>query len=159
MLSTLVLATCSFVLSFLLTPLLRDLALRRGWVDKPDSSRNLHPTAVPRIGGIPILLAYGGSFAILILIGMQGSLRVQLPLPLFGKLFPAVLLAFVTGLADDVLGLKPWQKLAGLTAAAILACLAGLTIEGLVFHQVGPFSGVVLTVVWLVGCANAFNLI
>src|ERR1043166_8389465 len=43
MLSTIFLAACSFILSFRLTPLLRDLALRRGWVDKPDNKRKVHP--------------------------------------------------------------------------------------------------------------------
>ena len=157
--STLVLAAVSFVLSFLLTPVFRDFAIRRGLLDKPDSNRKVHTAPVPRIGGVPIVLAYAGSFAVLMLIGLRASLGIELPFPILWKLLPAALLVFVTGLADDVFGLKPWQKLLGITAAAGLACWGGLRIEGLVFHEIGSALGVLLTIVWLVGCANAFNLI
>ena len=64
------------------------------------------------------------------------------------------MLVFVTGLADDVFGLKPWQKLLGITAAAGLACWGGLRIEGLVFHEIGSALGVLLTIVWLVGITS-----
>jgi UDP-GlcNAc:undecaprenyl-phosphate/decaprenyl-phosphate GlcNAc-1-phosphate transferase len=159
MLSTIVLAGCSFFLSLLLTPVFRDLALRWGWVDKPDCNRKLHTAPVPRIGGIPIVLSYAGSFGILLLIGLRGSLIVQLPLPLFWKLLPAALLVLVTGLLDDLFGLKPWQKLLGLTVAAGLACSGGLRIQNLAGHEIQDALGMPLTILGLVGCANAFNLI
>src|ERR1043166_8188697 len=84
--STLVLAGVSFILSFLLTPLFRDFAIRRGLLDKPDSKRKLHTARVPRIGGAAIVLAYAGSFAILMLIGLRASLGVELPFPILWKL-------------------------------------------------------------------------
>ena len=158
MLSTILLAACAFVLSLLLTPFFRNLALSLGFVDRPDSQRKLHPDAVPRIGGVPILVAYAGSFGILLLLGLHGGFIAQLP-PLVWKLSPAALLVFLTGLVDDLAGLKPWKKLSGLAIAAVIACLAGLRIDGLGGYEIPPVLGVPLTVVWLVGCANAFNLI
>src|SRR5262249_33092103 len=65
----------------------------------------------------------------------------------------------LTGLTDDLAGLKPWQKLAGLTGSAVMACFGGLRIQSLAGHQGDAVLGVPLTVVWLGGCANAFNLI
>lgn len=159
LLSTSTLAVCAFALALLLTPLLRDLALRRGWVDEPDNHRKLHNSPIPRIGGIPILLAYAGSFCVLLLPGIPLSADVLNALPLVLKLLPAVAVVFATGLLDDLIGLKPWQKLLGITIAAALACLCDIQIRGIGYHPLHPYLGVPLTIVWLVGCANAFNLI
>jgi UDP-GlcNAc:undecaprenyl-phosphate GlcNAc-1-phosphate transferase len=159
MLSTILLAACAFALSFLLTPIIRQLALRNGWVDQPDQKRKMHVVPIPRIGGVPILLAYAGSFGLLFLMGRQGSFVVQDSFPLVWKLLPAALIIFATGLIDDVTGLKPWQKLLGESIAAIIVCFAGVRIEGIAYNDINNFLGVPLTIIWLVGCANAFNLI
>jgi UDP-GlcNAc:undecaprenyl-phosphate GlcNAc-1-phosphate transferase len=156
--SILFLAACSFALSFLFTPLLRQFALRRGWVDQPDSSRKMHKVPLPRIGGLPILLAFGGSFAIFLLTGLRGSFSQQ-SFPLVWKLLPATLTVFAIGLLDDLAGLKPWQKLWGEVLAAALACFGGIQIQTLAYHPLQGLLGVPLTILWLVGCTNAFNLI
>ena len=147
MLSTIFLAACSFILSFLLTPLLRDLALRRGWVDKPDNKRKVHPVPIPRIGGVPIVLAYVGSFGILLLTSLDGSLAVQQAFPLVWKLLPAAVLVFTIGLIDDLRGLKPWQKLLGETIAAGLAIYGGIHIQSFIGFGVEGFLDVPLTIV------------
>jgi UDP-GlcNAc:undecaprenyl-phosphate GlcNAc-1-phosphate transferase len=159
LLSTSSLAVCSFALALLFTPLLRDLALRRGWVDEPDNHRKLHKVPIPRIGGIAIVLAYIGSFSFLLSFHFEGNAAIHDSLPLVFKLLPAVVVVFATGLLDDCIGLKPWQKLLGVTIAAGLACLGDIQIHGLAYHPLPPFLGVPLTIIWLVGCANAFNLI
>jgi len=153
------LATCSFGLAFLLTPVLRKCALRWGCVDQPDNVRKMHKTPVPRVGGVPIVLAYAGSFGILLLLPMHDRITVQQAFPLVWKLLPAALLVFVTGLLDDLVGLKPWQKLVGQALAAGLACFGGVIIQGLAGYEVGGVWGVPITIIWLVGCTNAFNLI
>ena len=159
LLSTSSLAVCSFLLALLLTPVLRDLALRGGWVDKPDNHRKLHERPIPRIGGIAIVLAYAGSFTVLLMLNLRGSSAVQNALPLVLKLLPGVVVVFATGLLDDLIGLKPWQKLVGVTFAAGLACLSDIQIRGIAYHPIHLYVGVPLTMIWLVGCANAFNLI
>jgi len=63
-------------------------------------------------------------------------------------------------LLDDVFGLKPWMKILGQVPAAAVACYAGVQIHGIGGHSIaGAWRCIPLTMFWLVGCANAFNLI
>ena len=66
---------------------------------------------------------------------------------------------FATGLLDDLKGLSPWQKLFGQTAAAVLAYFAGIHVLGIGSWSADGWWSLPLTVLWLVACANAFNLI
>ena len=157
--SLILLGFYSLLFAAAFTPVTRDMFLRLGLVDKPDSGRKRHPKPIPRVGGIPIAVSYAGAFAVLLLANSQGSLAVAHGLPLAARLMPAAALIFLTGLVDDLRGLKPWQKLCGQAAAAALAFWAGVHInafQGLRFESWLSFP---LTVLWLVGCANAFNLI
>ena len=61
--SILVMFSAAFFLSLMLTPLVRDLALSQGWVDRPDGRRKTHRLPVPRLGGIAVHLAFALSFA------------------------------------------------------------------------------------------------
>jgi UDP-GlcNAc:undecaprenyl-phosphate/decaprenyl-phosphate GlcNAc-1-phosphate transferase len=156
MLSVILLALLSFVLSLLLTPLLRHLARRRGWVDHPDKRRT-HRAPTPRLGGLAIVLAYAGSFGIFML-----ALPASPLIPLFalsGRVALPIAVIFVVGLLDDFFDLKAKEKLLGQTFAAILACSNGIQIESLGGWHVSNYVGVPLTIIWLVGCTNAFNLI
>ena len=149
----------SFGFSFLLTPLCRNLAGRLHIMDVPDYRRKVHARPIARIGGVPILLS------ISLAIGICAFLERRSNPSLIDwadvlRCVPAMAVIFLVGLLDDICGLKPWQKLAGQLAGASLACLAGVQI-----HSVGgAFIGhtwwnVPLTIVWLIGCTNAFNLI
>ena len=60
--SILLLFSLAFFLSLALTPLVRDLALAEGFVDRPDGRRKTHRTAVPRLGGIAVHLAFALAF-------------------------------------------------------------------------------------------------
>jgi UDP-GlcNAc:undecaprenyl-phosphate GlcNAc-1-phosphate transferase len=55
--------------------------------------------------------------------------------------------------------LKPWQKLVGQIAAAVAAYFAGFGVYVLRGDALGDCISFLVSVVWLVGCANAFNLI
>ena len=154
--SLLVVATGSFLACLMLTPLVRNAFLRRGILDRPDGARKLHAHAVPRIGGIPILASYAAGLGAAAW-GRDGFGDGRLEL-LFKLGVPAGII-FVTGLLDDLRGLRPWQKLAGQLAGAVWAVWAGVRIAAVAGHPLGPAAGAVLTMVWLVGCINAFNLI
>ena len=127
-------ALAAFVLTLLLTPACRAVSERFGWVDQPDT-RKLHRVAISRVGGMAIFAGYAAG-------AMAGHAWSMLP---------AVGAAFLTGLLDDLVTLKPRTKIAGQLLAALLACAAGQ--GGTTWWHV-PFA-----VLWLVGCTNAVNLI
>ena len=156
---TLFLAACSFVLCILLTPLLRNFALRFHYVDEPDFERKSHAVPVPRIGGIPVVLAHAASIGALLLIVDGENTASRLHISLLRAMLPAGALVFFIGLLDDLFGLKPSQKLAGQIVAAALGCWAGLYREGAEGLFAGNVWGLMAIVIWLVGCSNSFNLI
>jgi UDP-N-acetylmuramyl pentapeptide phosphotransferase/UDP-N-acetylglucosamine-1-phosphate transferase len=57
-------ALVAFATAAVLTPVFRDAFLRRGLVDSP-GGRKLHAKPVPRIGGIPLAIAYGAALIVL----------------------------------------------------------------------------------------------
>jgi UDP-GlcNAc:undecaprenyl-phosphate/decaprenyl-phosphate GlcNAc-1-phosphate transferase len=157
MFTLLFLALTSFLLAFLLTPLCRNLAVRYRLVDLPDKRRKVHALPVPRIGGLPIAIAYTASFMILVADRPTAHLLAS-GFPMALRLLPAVCLIFLVGIIDDIRGLSPASKLAGQWAAGALAVWAGLHIS--VFgHQLAPWLNAPLTILWLIACSNAFNLI
>jgi UDP-GlcNAc:undecaprenyl-phosphate GlcNAc-1-phosphate transferase len=159
MYSLLILVASSFCTAFVLTPLCRNLAIRWGLVDQPDHIRKFHTRATPRIGGISIFIAYLVSFVVLFLSPFQFGDMVRGHLDIVRSLFPAAMIVFFTGLLDDLLGLKAWQKFAGQLAAAAVAVCSGVQISTIAWHHLPSWFAIPVTVIWLVGCTNAFNLI
>lgn len=152
----LILGICSFVLCMILTPLIRDLFICMGVVDIPDQDRKLHARAVPRIGGIPIVASCAGSFALLYLFfGSRGKLYIQHG-QIMHAVIPATTVIFAVGLLDDLFGLRPWQKLAGQVVASSLAIFFGVHLST---PHVPPVVSVGASLVWLICCTNALNLI
>ena len=151
--------TLSFLLCLALTPLCRDLFLRFNIVDHPDASRKLHVKPIPRIGGIPIVLSYG--LALLIMVSLAPhSARISVRhSTLILELLPAAAVIFITGLLDDLLTLKPWQKLGGQLLGAVLAVSLGARLSFSAGHLISLWISVPLSIVWLIGCTNAVNLI
>jgi len=149
----------SFLIAFALTPLLRIICHRLGLVDRPDGDRKIHTKPIPRVGGIAIVAAYCGAF-LPILLSHSAEQRAALSdnLHLIAALAPAAGVVFLTGLVDDIFHLKPWQKLLGQFAAAAMAYWAGVRIENIGSFELSYLSAP-LTLVWIVGCSNAFNLI
>jgi UDP-GlcNAc:undecaprenyl-phosphate/decaprenyl-phosphate GlcNAc-1-phosphate transferase len=159
MYSLLFLSALACLLSLALTPLLRGLARRRGWLDCPDGGRKFHTRAVPRVGGVAVACSYLLTFAIWLVLPLNATVLIQGHLALAFRLLPVAALLLAIGLADDLRGLSPRQKLAGQTIAAALACGAGVRVTTLADIPIsGPLS-VALTLAWLLMCTNAFNLI
>jgi UDP-GlcNAc:undecaprenyl-phosphate GlcNAc-1-phosphate transferase len=138
-----------------LTPIFRDIFRSYGIVDQPDRRRKIHAHPIPRVGGIPIFISY--AFALYPYPHTPAALAEYLPL--IQKLAPAATVVFATGLIDDLIGLKPWQKLIGQLGAAGLAYWAGVRVLGVAGVDTGAWWGLPLTIFWLIACTNAFNLV
>ncbi|MGA2882850.1 MAG: MraY family glycosyltransferase [Bryobacteraceae bacterium] len=155
------LGALAVVLALILTPLVRDYVGKWGFLDHPDGVRKKHAAPVPRVGGIAIVLSYIITFAVALALPftytqyLHRSLPEILPLTLVGSV------VFLTGVLDDLIGLAAWQKLMGIVGASVLAYFAGIHVDIHLLRGLpgGPWLGFAVTVIWLVGCANAFNLI
>jgi UDP-GlcNAc:undecaprenyl-phosphate GlcNAc-1-phosphate transferase len=152
----LILAASAFLICLAITPLCRDLFVRAGLVDQPDSERRFHLRAVPRMGGIPIAVSYAAALCLVFYFNSGPNKLYMQHGPLFRSLLPAAAVIFVTGLLDDLFGLTPWQKLAGQFAGAALAVSLGAK---LTLPHIHPVLTVLLSVLWLLCCTNAVNLI
>jgi UDP-GlcNAc:undecaprenyl-phosphate/decaprenyl-phosphate GlcNAc-1-phosphate transferase len=160
MYSLLFLGLVSFVLTLFLTPLVRRLAWRFGIVDQPDQQRKFHSAPIPRLGGVAIVFAVIAAYCLLLTVRFSAGAIVGEGLPLILRLLPALAIVFGIGLIDDIVSLLPWQKLAGEVVAAVLAWIGGVHVSvvgGYSFTSVAASFAV--TVLWIVTCTNAINLI
>jgi UDP-GlcNAc:undecaprenyl-phosphate GlcNAc-1-phosphate transferase len=157
----LTLGALSVLLALVLTPAIRDRVGKFGFLDHPDGVRKKHATAVPRVGGIAIALAYVSTFALAFALPFSYTYVLHRALPNILHLALAGSVVFVTGVLDDRLRLSAWKKLAGIASAAVLAYAAGIRVDIPILHSLPawPGLGFALTVLWLIGCTNAFNLI
>lgn len=157
----LTLGLLSFLLALLLTPMVRDRLGKVGFLDHPDGIRKTHGAAVPRVGGIAIMLAYAATFAIAFALPFSYAYILHRALPHILHLALAGSLVFATGVLDDRLRLNAWKKLIGIVGAAVLAYAAGIRVDIHILHGLPAWPGLefAITVIWLVGCTNAFNLI
>src|ERR1700691_120937 len=157
----LTLGALSVLPALILTPVVRDRIGKFGFLDHPDGVRKKHAAAVPRVGGIAIVLAYISTFAIAFALPFTYTYVLHRALPHILHLVLAGSVVFATGVLDDPLRLGAWKKLIGIGAAAVLAYAAGIRVDIHILHSLPawPGLGFALTVIWLVGCTNAFNLI
>lgn len=157
----LTLGALSLALALLLTPLVRDSVGKLGFLDHPDGLRKKHASPIPRVGGIAIVTAYVATFAIALALPfsytyvLHKALSNIIPLTLVGSV------VFLTGVLDDLIGLNAWQKLLGIGGASVLAYETGIRVNIHLFPGISawPWLGFAITVLWLIGCTNAFNLI
>jgi UDP-GlcNAc:undecaprenyl-phosphate GlcNAc-1-phosphate transferase len=150
----------SLAICFVLTPFLRDFFGFLGIVDRPDSIRKTHGRPVPRVGGIGLVVAYFVAFVALALGWWRGLIDPHDPsIRLVVRLSPAVFLVFIVGLYDDLWGLSPWRKLIGQVGAASYACWVGVRLATPQGYTGPTFVIDLVGIIWLVLCANAFNLI
>ncbi len=138
----------AFLIALILTPIFRDVFRSYNVVDRP-GRRKVHAHPIPRIGGIPIAIAYGVA-----LFDYLPSMET-----VAWDLFPGVGVIFLTGLLDDFVNLKPVNKLLGQILAASLVFFSGVSIQGIAGAQIPPWLSFPLTVCWLLLSTNALNLI
>ena len=133
----------SFVLALILTPLVRTFARRYGVVAKPKIDRwHKKPTAM--LGGVAIAL----SVFLGVFVFAPHTTYSWVILRASGFLF------FV-GLIDDLVHIKPYQKLIGQIMGAAYVVYYGLTLP----WTDSALVNMALTIFWLIGITNAINLL
>jgi UDP-GlcNAc:undecaprenyl-phosphate GlcNAc-1-phosphate transferase len=156
------LAACT---SGFITPLVRRLASHVGMVDEI-GDRRMHESPKPRIGGIAVYLGFAVTlFALLgYLITEQQLRNLDNIHDIIGLIFGATLILMV-GIWDDVMGMRPRNKLIAQIVVAAISLLYGFRINYIEdpFHHAPfyfwPWFSIVLTLVWYVGMMNAINFI
>jgi UDP-GlcNAc:undecaprenyl-phosphate GlcNAc-1-phosphate transferase len=159
----LVLALTAAGLSLAVTPLVRALAVRLGALDEP-GARRVHPTPVPRLGGVAVLVAGGLALAFAPLLGVPALDLLAARGWHLGWLLAGVLLVTTAGIVDDIRGLEPLPKLGWQGAAAAMAIAGGYGLRGATNPFTGGFiefgaAGGLATLVWILVITNAVNLI
>ncbi len=146
--------------TFALTPAVWRLSTRWGAVVKPDE-RRIHERPTPTLGGVAMLIA------LLVALGVARFLPGFGPMfessELFGVAFAAIVILAI-GMLDDLREVSAPAKVAGQVFAASILGLAGVVmfyfrVPFADFYVLSPDLGFLVTVLWVVGMANAVNLI
>lgn len=137
------------MLTLVFVPLCLRVAIRHGVLDEPGGYKQ-QPAAVPYLGGAAIVLAF--SLAVLTAAAIRPPQAGMAELA--GILGGGVALA-VIGLVDDIRGLPVSVRLLAMTVAALALWTVGIRVD--LFP--GDAANLALTLVWVVGITNAFNLL
>jgi UDP-GlcNAc:undecaprenyl-phosphate/decaprenyl-phosphate GlcNAc-1-phosphate transferase len=164
MLTYLVAFLLSAATSLVLTPVAREVAHRRGWLDDPESeARKVHDRAIPRVGGLAIAIAFFVPLIGLFLFDNHVSRQfLEHPSQVLGLLVGAAAMVAL-GFADDVYCLGAKQKFAVQFTIATAVYFLGFQIDRIANPFGEPIDLVLLsyplTMLWIVGITNAINLI
>src|ERR1041384_2649041 len=140
---TLLAVAASFCLALILTPLVRAFARRFGFVAKPKIDRwHKKPTAM--LGGAAIWLS-------VIIVYLSFSLKITYS----REILLASTLLFFVGLVDDLIHIKPYQKLIGQILGSAFVVYYGLALP----WTGSPIINMALSIFWLIGITNAINLL
>jgi UDP-GlcNAc:undecaprenyl-phosphate GlcNAc-1-phosphate transferase len=110
----------ALLLSLLTTPIFRWVAMRRGIWDRPDEAVKIHKEPIPYLGGCAIWLAWTVSVLVYFLWAKTEHWQAV------GALLGGGVVAFVTGLVDDLKDIHPRTKLVGQAAAGAILLLGGM---------------------------------
>ncbi len=142
-------------------PVCRSLAIRYNVMAKPDADRRLHTVPIPLLGGVAMCLGVVVALtAALFLPQFEGIFRSSEPL---GVAMGALLITGM-GVIDDKFEISAPSKLIGMVISGTALYLLGVVM----YYVRVPFVGILslspellplVTVLWLVGMANAINLI
>jgi len=159
--------TFSFISALFATWLCKIIAAKLGIVDKPDNLVKTHKASVAYLGGLGILMGLIAG----VLIGIY-YLHGQQHLPRTFKWLSGILtggtIACLIGLADDILDIRPYQKIIGQIIAAVVLIAVGIR-PSLSFLQAyfglnisenfEILLGIPIVVAFVLGATNSLNLL
>jgi UDP-GlcNAc:undecaprenyl-phosphate GlcNAc-1-phosphate transferase len=145
---------CTALVTLVLTPFALRLALRRGIVDHPGAIKH-QSSPIPYLGGLAMVVAFS-----VVVIG-----AALLDPPPNGVGLLAVVLGTglglsILGVIDDIWTLGPWIRLFFEAGAGVVVWVSGTRVDIFAGHFRGgrPIDAVI-TIVWVVGITNAFNIL
>ncbi len=160
MLLYLLIFVISCLSTILLTPVVRNFALKINAVDSPDQ-RKVHKNPIPRLGGLAIYFGFLAGVSIALIASALLGIKVNYH-AIFGILSSSTIVLII-GFVDDTKGLPPLIKFIFQIVAASVAIYFGVVIsfisnplDGLIV--IGIWS-IPVTLFWIVGMTNAINLI
>lgn len=137
----------AFALSSLLTPASMWLAWRFNILDRPDSARKVHKNPIPRIGGLAVFLAV-----------ILSTLRNYQFSPQLTGLVTGSAMIYVLGFIDDIRPLPATLRLIVQLLAASVVIQSGVILHLIPYDWPAALTlNAAITVVWLIGVANAVN--
>ncbi|HEY6804103.1 MAG TPA: MraY family glycosyltransferase [Pyrinomonadaceae bacterium] len=150
--------------SLIITPLIRRFCERFQLLDVPLDGRRVHRKAIPRLGGVALFLSCAISLSTLPLVDnlLTQTLGARSN-DIYLALIPGTLV-FLLGVYDDLRGANAVVKFIALGLIASLFFAMGGRVDALSVPFVGSVQlpaivSYLVTILWLVGIANAFNLI
>ena len=133
----------SFALAVILTYLTREAAHKFGFVAKPKSDR-WHKRTTAMLGGVAIFLT-----TVFIYLGFVTKTSESL------IIIAGSTILFLVGLIDDILHIKPYQKLIGQIIGVAIVIGYGLVLP----WTNSDIFNLAITAFWLIGITNAINLL
>ena len=139
----------AFLLSLVITPAIRYLALKGDFVAKPRDDRwHKKPTAL--LGGVGLFITLMAVWHIISLqFDLHSSVKHLLPLTL------GCMAIFLLGLVDDLFNINPQHKLVGQIIIASLLIIFGFQVNWFESRT----ANLMVSILWIVGITNAFNLL
>lgn len=142
-------------------PDVKTIGLRLGIVDRPNA-RKIHKDPVVRVGGVSIFAGTISALLIAWRLGGFAALSPQREMEIWAVVIGSICY-FGIGFADDLFNLTPISRLLMQSAVATACWVVGVRIDFLSvpFHSLiqVEWLSLPITVVWLVGMANAINWI
>jgi len=147
-------AITSFVIAFLVVPVIIKFSLQKNLVDVP-GRRKIHKKITPSLGGVAIFLGFFISSLIWIDLHSWTSIKFILV---------ALFVVFFIGVRDDLVPLRWMMKLMGqIMAASLLIFLFDLRIKSMYgifgIHELPAAVSYALTYFTIIVITNSFNLI
>lgn len=157
----------SVIMSGIIIPNIMTIAFRRRLFDDVDE-RKIHKGLVPRLGGISFLPSFIFSFCIVVGVnirfampGFEQMMSTSLVSVFF--LLCALMLMYMVGIADDLVGVRYRAKFLFQIIAGVLIILSGTWIKNLFgfmwLDTIPTAAGWILTVFLLLAVINSINLI
>ncbi|MDC0936506.1 MraY family glycosyltransferase [Pirellulales bacterium] len=153
------LAAAGVVVAYVVTRIVRAVAWKLDFVDRPDGHHKSHKQAVALGGGLAVFLSVVITLVLAVAFGPHMHVLAQ---PYMDGLLLGGAWIVALGLFDDRYGMPGRYKLLGQILAALIMVSEGMVIEAFVAFEYKVTLGALaipFTVFWLVGAINSLNLL